>query len=110
MILELTDEEILDFLMTSEFEEDYKPEELKYLLHKFRYFHRVLNGKYDLIKHESQSQSKKLTEISESKDLKINQMMVEIANLENQISSLKGRKLSFKERFTGKIIYSDENK
>jgi hypothetical protein len=37
-------------------------------------------------------------------------MMVEIANLENQISSLKGRKLSFKERFTGKIIYSDENK
>jgi hypothetical protein len=36
MISELQDDEILDFLMTSELEDDYKPEELKYLLIKFR--------------------------------------------------------------------------
>ena len=96
MILELTDDEILDFLMTSEFEEDYKPEELKYLLHKFRYFHRLLHGKYDLVKHNSESESKKLTELSNGKDTKINQMLIEIANLQNQISSLKGRRLSMR--------------
>ena len=42
MISELKDEEIMEFLMTSEFEDDYKPEELKYLLVKFRYFYRTL--------------------------------------------------------------------
>jgi predicted metal-dependent peptidase len=110
MILELTDNEILDFLMTSEFEEDYKPEELKYLLYKFRYFHRLLHSKYDLVKHNSESESKKLTELSNGKDTKINQMLIEIANLQNQISSLKGRRLSMRERISGKIIYNNENK
>ena len=38
MISELTDEEILDFLMTSDFEDSYSPDELKYLLLKWRYF------------------------------------------------------------------------
>jgi hypothetical protein len=104
MILELTDEEILDFLMTSEFEDNYKPEELKYLLHKFRYFYRVMNGKYDQVKLQSETEVKKLTDIGESKKLRIENMMVEIANLQNTISSLKSRKLSFKERISGKII------
>jgi len=104
MILELTDEEILDFLMTSEFEDNYKPEELKYLLHKFRYFYRVINGKYDQVKLQSETEVKKLTDIGESKKLRIENMMVEIANLQNTISSLKSRKLSFKERISGKII------
>jgi hypothetical protein len=34
MISELKDDEILEFLMTSEFEDDYSPTELKYLLVK----------------------------------------------------------------------------
>lgn len=110
MILELTDDEILDFLMTSEFEEDYKPEELKYLLHKFRYFYRVLYGKYDLSKDDVISKSKKIDEITTSNDLQINQMMSEIANLQNQINNLKNRKLSLQERLSGKIIYKNENK
>ena len=104
MILELTDEEILDFLMTSEFEDNYKPEELKYLLHKFRYFYRVMNGKYDQVKLQSEAEVKKMTDIDENKKLRIENMMVEIANLQNTISSLKNRKLSFKERISGKII------
>ena len=34
MISELNDDEILDLLMTSEFEGDLSPKELKYLLYK----------------------------------------------------------------------------
>ena len=45
MISELTDVEILDFLMTSDFEENFSPDELKYLLLKWRYFYRILHGK-----------------------------------------------------------------
>ena len=110
MILELKDEEILDFLMTSEFEENYKPEELKYLLHKFRYFHRVLSGKYDLIKTDSQAETKKLKEMLESKEFEINQILTENASLKDNISSLKNRKLTLKERVSGKIINNNENK
>ena len=44
MISELKDDEIMDFLMTSDFESEYKPEELKYLLYKWRYFYRLLQG------------------------------------------------------------------
>ena len=33
--------------MTSDFEGDYSPTELKYLLTKWRYFYRILNGKSD---------------------------------------------------------------
>ena len=38
MISELKDDEILEFLMTSEFEGDYSPVELKYLLIKKHYY------------------------------------------------------------------------
>jgi hypothetical protein len=110
MILELKDEEILDFLMTSEFEENYKPEELKYLLHKFRYFHRVLHGKYELIKTDSQAENKKLKEMLENKEIEINQILTENASLKDNISSLKNRKLTLKERVSGKIINNNENK
>ena len=53
MISELRDEEILDFLMTSDFEQEYKPEEFKYLLMKWRFFYRILNGRYELQKTNS---------------------------------------------------------
>jgi len=56
MISELNDEEILDFLMNSDFEGDFKPEEFRYLLHKWKYFYRILNGRYELsrVNHEGE--------------------------------------------------------
>jgi hypothetical protein len=109
MISELKDDEILDFLMTSDFEQEYKPEELKYLLFKWRYFYRILNGKFDLHKTNSnwdiehlQEEVKRLkTQISENQSI--------IAMREDQINGLKNRKLTFKERLSGKIINNDEN-
>jgi hypothetical protein len=109
MISNLDNDEILDFLMTSDFEGDYKPEELKYLLVKWRYFYRLLNGKYELVKTDSEGDIKKLKEEILLKDQKFNKVLVENADLKNKIDILKSKKLSLKERFTGKIINNDEN-
>lgn len=109
MILELTDEEILDFLMTSDFEEDYKPEELKYLLVKFRYFHRVLNGKFDLLKVDTENQINNAISTIEDKNKKIEELLIKNALLSDSIQELKGRKLTLKERISGKIIYNNED-
>jgi len=62
MISELNDDEILDFLMTSEFEDDYSPSELKYLLVKWRYFYRLLYGNSERKSVKFEGDIKDLTE------------------------------------------------
>ena len=104
MISELKDEDILDFLMNSEFEGDYSPEELKYLLIKWRYFYRGLHGKLTRVKDDNEGEVKQLSE--EISNLKNQVMQLQVATLSDKetISSLKNRKLTWKERFTGEII------
>ena len=53
MISELNDEEILNLLMTSEFENDLSPMEFKFLLKKWRFFYRILHGRMDRVKDDS---------------------------------------------------------
>lgn len=111
MISELRDEEILDFLMTSDFEEDYKPEELKYLLVKWRYFYRILSGKSETSITDKDGQIKRLKEDNDTKDKQIESLMVNNAYKDDMINSLKNRDLTWKERFSGKIITKEnENK
>jgi hypothetical protein len=110
MIDELKDNEILDFLMTSEFDGDYSPSELKYLLIKWRYFYRVLDGNLNRDSVESQGLARKLnSEIDGLKD-QITKLMIDVANRDNTIMSMKTRKLTLIERFSGKIILKDEDK
>ena len=111
MISELNDNEILDFLMTSDFEGDYSPEELKYLLTKWRYFYRVYNGTFERIKTENEGEVRNLK--SEIENLKNQLTSTQISNVEKDsvIESMKKRKLTWKERFSGEIIIkTDENK
>lgn len=109
-IKELTDEEILDFLMVSEFDGDYSPDELKYLLLKWRYFYRLFNGRSDRYKSDSEFTIEQLNE--QIMSLNNNKIMVEInlAQSEDIINSMKNRKLTWKERFSGKIITKDDDK
>lgn len=104
MINELTDEEFLEYLMTSEFIENYKPEEYKFLLHKFRYFYRILHGNHTRLKSDNQySESQLKLEIADLKK-QIQLEQVKSADLQNQIDlSKKERKLTWKERMNGKI-------
>ena len=106
MISELNDQEILDFLMTSDFEGDYSPEELKYLLLKWRYFYRVLNGTIERDKTEWNFENRKLSDQNQSLQNQLNSSLTEIASKQNVINELKSRKLSWKERISGKIIHT----
>jgi hypothetical protein len=108
MISELNDEEILDFLMTSDFEQEYKPEELKYLLLKWRYFYRILNGRSELYKTNKESEISHLDEEIKMLKSQILDQQFKLSEKENQISSLKSRKLSLKERISGKIITKED--
>jgi hypothetical protein len=110
MISELKDDEILDFLMTSDFEGDYKPEELKYLLNKWRYFYRVLYSRTKTSHDDLSFEVDKLKEEIESMSNSIVKLQTENANKQNIIDSTKSRRLSWKERISGKIITKeDEN-
>jgi hypothetical protein len=109
MISELKDEEILEFLMTSDFEEDYKPQELKYLLTKFRYFYRILYSANQNQKDDGNFVIKKLEEELEALKKSLLTTQKESADKQNTIDLIKSKKLSLKERITGKIIHKDEN-
>jgi hypothetical protein len=104
MISELNDNEILDFLMTSNFEDDYSPAELKYLLNKWKYFYRVLHANKGRDEDFLEGKIKNLEEIIDGNNTKIKHLISEISENEIKIGGYKNRKLTWKERFTGKII------
>lgn len=107
MISELKDDEILDFLMTSDFEDDYSPVELKYLLTKWRYFYRVLHGQSENKMTNLESEIKNLKESVEQSKIDAIKYQNQIANKQNIIDNLKNRELTWKERFSGKIITNE---
>lgn len=109
MISELNDEEILDFLMNSDFDGDFKPEEFRYLLHKWKYFYRILNGRYELAKVNHEGEIRQLIADKETLVKSLFDSQVESAQKEDIIGSMKSRKLTWNERLKGKIIL-DENK
>ena len=107
MISELKDDEILEFLMTSDFEGDYSPTELKYLLTKWRYFYRILNGRSDRDVQKLEGDVQKLESKVKSNDLQIENLKKEIINKDDIITTMKNRNLTFKERWSGKIILNE---
>ena len=110
MISELNDEEILELLMTSEFDGDLSPKELKYLLYKYRYFYRLLHGRLERIKTDNEGIIENKNDKINSLNNSVTNLQVENANKENIIHGLENRKLTWRERWTGKIITNkDEN-
>jgi hypothetical protein len=111
MISELNDEEILDLLMTSEFENNLSPTEFKFLLKKWRYFYRIQNGMLERSKDDLTYKIDILQNEVDGLKKENYGIMVESAQKEDRILQLKNRKLTFKERWTGKIIdREDEDK
>lgn len=110
-IKELSDDEILNFLMTSDFDDNYSPDELKYLLQKWKYFYRIFNGRYERLKIDNISDIDTLKSQIEVLNNSITSLQIQVADKDNIINSLENRKLTWKERLTGKIITEkNENK
>ena len=112
MISELHDEDILDLLMTSEFENSFSPTEYKFLLRKWRFFYRILHGRMERIKDDLTYKVDSLQENLESIKEQNYKIMVDGAQKQDQIdilkNVLKNRKLTWKERWTGKIITNED--
>lgn len=109
-ISELNNEEILNFLMISEFEENYSPSELKYLLMKFKFFYRVSQARNEQIKLSYETILDNLQEVIDLKSLNEAYLQSQIVKKDESIESLKQRKLTWTERITGKIIKEDEDR
>ena len=104
MIDNLTEKEILEYLMTSEFEEGLTPDEFKFLLIKFRNFYRSSAGRNEQLKSEVDG---KISEIENLKGLhnqQMDQIKIEKADVENKLHFLSNKKLSYEERWKGRII------
>lgn len=111
MISELNDEDILDLLMTSEFENNLSPTEFKFLLNKWRFFYRLLHGRMDRTRDDLTYSIDMLKSEVESLKGQNYSLMVETAKKDDSIAQMKNRKLTWRERFYGKIITNeDENK
>jgi len=109
MISELDDNEILNILMTSEFADDYSPVELKFLLLKWRYFYRLLNGKLERLSTDNEYIIQLLEGEIEALRKNIFDEQRKNAKNEDLIHQMTSRKLTWKERLKGKIINKNED-
>jgi hypothetical protein len=110
-ISELSDEDVLNFLMTSEFTDDYSPAELKYLLVKWRYFYRLSQGRNEQIKVKGEGDIQQLENEKNILNNTISQLSSRVLEKDDLINSLRNRDLTWKERWKGKIILTkDEDK
>jgi hypothetical protein len=107
MISELKDDEILEFLMTSEFENDYSPTELKYLLVKWRYFYRLKQGNLERKTVDFEGQIQNLQDQVKGYEKEKLNLQIQLADKQNIIDSMKNRNLTLKERWSGKIILKE---
>lgn len=109
MISELKDDEILDFLMTSDFHEEYKPSELKQLLLRFRYFYRIINDRNRNNIYDSEFRETRLKEEIEILRSEISKHQVSNAKIQDKLDLMSNKKLTLRERISGKIKIEDEN-
>ena len=96
----LTEKEILDYLMTSDFNEGLTMEESKFLLLKYRSFYRLSHSVTQQHKDTIEVITKKL----EDKESQLKSHIEKLTKLEEELREEKNRKLTLKERFLGKKI------
>ena len=108
MITNLTEQDILDYLMTSDFTEGLTPDEFKFLLIKFRNFYRISNGRNEYLKGELDAKLKEIADMKTGNERTINNILSEKVIVENELHSVKNRELSWKERIKGKIILTKD--
>lgn len=101
----------LNYLMTSDFNEGLTPEQLTELLIKFRYEYRFLSGKNSSYEKEldklsliNDNLNKLIKEIETKSNIKIAILEDELFLVKNKLN----KKLTWKERFFGKINRKDE--
>lgn len=100
MITFSSEEELINYLMTSDFvDADLSPDELKDLLNKFRYYYRIQHSHLNRKDNEIERLNKKINSYENS----VNILEKELEMNEFKYERIKTKKLSLKERLKGKI-------
>jgi len=97
----LSDNDILDYLMTSDFDDGLTKEEAKFLLLKYRSFYRIMSAKNDNFRNKIDELKTTLSETNELNLIKINSLNIDIDYLKRQLETEKTRKLTLRERIFG---------
>jgi len=93
----ITEQEILDYLMTSDYNEGLTSEEYRFLLLRFRYYYRMNHSATQGLKHRMDDIAKE----SLDKEQECQNLRGEMDKLRNDLESEKNRKLTWKERWNG---------
>ena len=107
-VQDLSENDIIDYLMTSEFNEGMTEEEFKFLLFKFRYHYRLLYARKESIKNDVDKFESELKSLREIYNKSNERFSIEKQNLENRYNNIINRKLSWRERIKGKIIIKED--
>jgi hypothetical protein len=100
MMSYLTEAEIMDYLMTSDFNEGLTQEECRFLLLKFRYHYRAAISQKDGQKWIIENKEEKISDLSREVEA-LNRKLTEI---EQKLKLEEDRQLTWKERIKGKKI------
>jgi len=99
----MKDEDILEYLMTSEFTDDISSEESRLLLRKFRTHYRLVSTKNEQLGYKIQELSNEILDSAriyeEQQSIKNN----EISSMVKKLATELERKLTLRERIIGKI-------
>jgi len=90
----------LRYLMTSNFDENMTPVEMRELLYEFRKEYRILDSKVNLMSRERITQDERIVEMKQI----INNTQKQLTSTKTNYNKTLNRKLTFKERVGGKII------
>lgn len=94
--MNLSDSDLLEILLTSEFDDVQKKEDFKFLLFKFRYFYRNLYSRFGSKSGDLNSIKKSLEDKISSLEKEIDDLKIKNANLQNKIDlSPKPKKFRF---------------
>lgn len=108
-IKELQDEELLDYLMNSDYTDDMNPNDLKYLLTKWKYYYRVSHSRNVMVNTEMISYKEKYEKSILNNSIIVKKIEKELNNYKSTLDGIKNRKLSWKERISGKIKIKENN-
>ncbi len=106
----INDNDILDYLMTSDFNDGYSIDESRYLLHKFRQFYRILQSNNQSLNHIIDTNNKQIVDLEQN--FKNERFVLEekISVFNDIIINIKNKKLSVMERINGKINIKNDTK
>lgn len=102
-----SDIDILNYLMTSEFNEGLTPDEFKFLLSKFRYYYRLVYAKSESLNISVDKLTNDFKSLKEQNDINIKNLNSEKEKVEMRYKELVNKKLTWKERIKGKIIIKE---